>query len=84
VGEVTYEGETLAEDVENYLAAACYFVSVKNRTVQKINPDEYLGKASLRGEFVRTVLAKTDISDARKSEIITLGLKALAGREIDI
>ena len=84
VGEVTYESETLAEDVENYLAATCYFVSVKNRTVQKINPDEYLGKASLRGEFVRTVLAKADISDARKSEIITLGLKALAGREIDV
>ena len=84
VGEIAYEGETLAEDVEDYLAEACYFVSVKNRTVQKINPDEYLGKASLRGEFVRTVLAKTDISDARKSEIITLGLKALAGREIDV
>ena len=84
VGEIAYEGETLAEDVEDYLAEACYFVSVKNRAVQKINPDEYLGKASLRGEFVRTVLAKTDISDARKSEIITLGLKALAGREIDV
>ena len=84
VGEITYESETLAQDVENYLATACYFVSVKNHTVPKINPDEYLAKADLRGEFVRTVLAKTDINDARKGEIIRLGLKALSGGEIEI
>ena len=83
-GEVAYADETLAEDVENYLATECYFVSVKNNTLRKIDPAEYEGKADLRGEFVRMVLAKTDIDDARKREIITLGLKALAGQGVEV
>ena len=83
-GEVVYADETLAEDVENYLATECYFVSVKNNTLRKIDPAEYEGKADLRGEFVRMVLSKTDIDDARKREIITLGLKALAGQGVEV
>ena len=83
-GEVAYESETLAEDVERLLATESYFISVKNRTARKIDPAAYEGDASLRGEFVRMVLAKTDIDDARKREIITLGLKALAGQEVEV
>ena len=83
-GEVGYESETLEEDVERLLATECYFVSVKNRTVRKINPTEYEGDASLRGEFVRTVLAKADMDEAHKREIITLGLKVLAGQEVEV
>ena len=84
MGEVGYESETLAEDVERLLATECYFISVKNRTVRKIDPKTYEGDASLRGEFVRAVLAKTDIDEARKREIITLGLKVLAGQEVEV
>ena len=83
-GEVEYETETLEEDVAHLLATECYFVSVKNRTLRKIDPAKYEGDASLRGEFVRMVLAKTDIDEARKCEIITLGLKALAGQEVEV
>ena len=60
------------------------FISVKNFTVRKIDPKAYEGDASLRGEFVRAVLAKTDIDEARKREIITLGLKVLAGQEVEV
>ena len=83
IGEISYEGETLSEDVERLLAGECYFVSVKNETLRKIDPSEYEGDLSLRGEFVRLVMAKTDISDERKRQMVTLGLKALAGREVD-
>ena len=83
-GEIAYEGEMLAQDVESLLATECYFVSVKNRTVRKVDASAYEGDASLRGEFVRTVLAKTDIDEARKREIITLGLKVLAGQEVEV
>ena len=82
-GEIAYESETLAEDVERLLGADCYFVSVKNRTVRKIDPAEYEGDLSLRGEFVRTVMSKANLSDERKRGIITLGLKALAGQEVE-
>ena len=83
VGEIAYEGETLAEDVERLLANECYFVSVKNHTLRKMDSSEYEGDLSLRGEFVRAVLANADLPDERKRQIITLGLKALAGQEVD-
>ena len=83
-GEVGYESETLEEDVERLLSIECYFVSVKNRTVRKIDPAEYEGDVSLRGEFVRTVLTKSDMTDTRKREVITLGLKVLSGQEVEV
>lgn len=83
VGDIEYDAETLAEDVERLLSNDCYFVSVKNRTLKKIDPSEYAGDMSLRGEFVRSVMANADWSDERKRQVITLGLKALAGQEVD-
>ena len=83
VGEISYESENLAEDVERLLGGECYFVSVKNDTLRKIDPAEYEGDLSLRGEFVRSVMARTDISGERKRQIVTLGLKALSGQEVD-
>ena len=84
VGEISYDVEGLAEKLEEELADDCYFISVKNKTTQKINPAEYEFDTSLKGEFVRTVWAKGDMSEARKSEIITLGLKVLAGEEVEV
>ena len=84
VGDIAYESETLAEDVERLLANDCYFVSVKNRTLKKINPEEYEGDLSLRGEFVRAVLTDPDLTEERKRQMITLGLKALSGQEVDV
>ena len=83
VGEISYESETLAKDVEGLLGNECYFISVKNDTLRKIDPTEYEGDLSLKGEFVRSVMARTDLSNERKRQIVTLGLKALAGQEVD-
>jgi hypothetical protein len=51
--------------------------------VQKIDPLAYEGDVSLRGEFVRMVLANPNWDDEKKSRVITLGLKALADREVE-
>ena len=83
LGEIGFDHETLAEEMENLLTSACYFISVKDKTLQKINPLEYEGDASLKGEFVRSVMARTDWSDERKRQVITLGLKALTRGEVD-
>lgn len=83
IGDISYDSETLAEDVERLLANDCYFVSVKNRTLKKIDPKEYEGDLSLRGEFIRAVMANPDLSEERKRQMITLGLKALSGQEVD-
>lgn len=82
-GEISFDGEGLAREVEKQLAPDYYFVSVKDRTVRKFDVAALAGDKSLRGEFIRTVLADESTSDEQKSRIISAGLKALAGREVD-
>ncbi len=83
VGEIDYEHDTLAQDVANNLKNECYFLSVKDRTLQKIDPVSYEGDISLRGEFVRAVMNDPAWTDEEKSRIVALGLKALSGREVE-
>lgn len=83
VGELTFDNDGLAAEMENLLSSDCYFVSVKDKTLRKINPEDYAGDLTLRGEFVRGVLARTDWSEERKNSVIALGLKALAGQEVE-
>ena len=82
-GEIGFDSETLAEDVESYLGSECYYVSVKDKTLKKIDPRVYEGDVSLRGEFVRAVLANELWDAEKKSRVIALGLKALSGREVE-
>lgn len=82
-GEIAYENDALAADVESLLSGDCYFVSVKDKTLRKIERADYEGDISLRGEFIRQVMANPAWDDERKSRIITLGLKALENREVE-
>ncbi len=82
-GEIEFEHDTLADDVAGLLANECYFVSVKDKTLQKIDPCSYEGDVSLRGEFIRRVMGDPTWSDEQKSRIVTLGLKALGDREVE-
>lgn len=61
-----------------------YFLKVYDEAGYKVNPEEYRLDESLKGEFVRTVLAADDISDEDKAAIISCGVRALAGEEIII
>ena len=55
---------------------------VKDKTVRKIDPEKLAGDNTLKGEFIRRVL-ESDETEEKKSRIISIGLKALSGREID-
>ena len=82
-GEIDFEKTSLADDIKNFLADSFYFVSVKDRTVRHYDPREYENNLSLRGEFIRTVLASEELSEDEKNAIITLGIRALDGREVE-
>ena len=82
-GEIDYDNEGLEDELARLLAEECYFVSVKDKTLQKIDPRAYEGDLSIRGEFVRGVLAREDWSAEKKSQVIMLGLKALNGQEVE-
>lgn len=56
-----------------------YHFEIKDESGIKIDPDDYKYDRSLKGEFIRLVASKTDISDVEKDKIIRTGLAALIG-----
>lgn len=84
VGEIDFDVDKLAGDVEKLLASACFFISVKDKTEKKIDVGKYANDLSIKGEFIRTVYAETDLGDEEKTAVIRLGLRALEGKEIDL
>lgn len=59
-----------------------YFIKIYDETTLKINYMDYKNDVSLKGEFIRMVLQQ-DITEEEKKEIITTGIKALSGEEVD-
>lgn len=82
-GEIGFENDTLAAEVEELLGGDFYFVSVKDKTCRKTDMEELSGDISLRGEFVRTVLGSPDYTEEQKQQIIRAGLKALLYGEVE-
>ena len=83
-GEIEYDHTDLAREIEAQLSHRFYFVSVKDHTRQHFNPAESVGDISLRGEFIRTVLGRSDCTEEEKQQIIEAGLRALSGREVEL
>lgn len=87
--QITFTGETAFEiqDVmlriqEYFRDQACYLEFIDS-TLPKIDCRKYENEFSVKGEFVRTVLAEESLSEAEKNEILSCGLKALEGRDIE-
>lgn len=83
-GEIDFDAEGLAAEIEKALENECYFLSAKDMTLRRIDIERLRGDISLRGEFIRRVLSNTGYDEAYRSKIISLGLRALNGRELDI
>ncbi len=79
-GEVSFDNTTLAADVQKELEPRFYCVSVKDATRRAIDPAALAADRTLKGAFVRAVLAAGGYSGEQKSLIINAGLKALSGR----
>jgi DNA repair exonuclease SbcCD nuclease subunit len=60
-----------------------YFVKVYDETSLKINIDDYMLDESLKGEYVRQVMADDKISDEDKKVVIRYGLQAIMGEEVE-
>lgn len=82
-GEIPFDSENLALDVAKRLSGDYYFVSVKDKTARRFDVDALSLDKSLKGEFIRTVLNDNTIPQELKSRVISAGLKALAGREVE-
>ena len=70
--------EFLSKQFENEF----YFLKIQDNTVFEIDYEEYEHEASLKGEFIRMVKSKIDLSEEDKAMIIRYGIQALKGEEI--
>lgn len=59
-----------------------YFVKVYDETTLKIDVEDYMLDESLKGEYVRQVMADDSIPEEDKTIIIRYGLQAIAGEEV--
>jgi DNA repair exonuclease SbcCD nuclease subunit len=59
-----------------------YFVKVYDETMLRVEISDYMFDESLKGEFVRQVMADTSIAEDAKNIIIRYGLQAIAGEEV--
>ena len=79
-GEVPPEAEKDEGWLEKWLEHDFYFLKVKDETRLLIRPEDYQYDISLKGEFVRQVMA-SDLSEREKEQILRLGIRALAGED---
>ena len=77
-------GEGTAVDLPHLtglLSERFYFAKIYNESRLRIRPEEYAHTISLKGEFVRRVMASS-LSEAEKERVLTCGFRALSGEEI--
>ena len=60
-----------------------YYFELKDDTRVSFCADDFKNDKSLKGEFIRGVLADDSLSDDIKENVITMGLRALLGEEVD-
>lgn len=65
--------------IESRWQSAFFHFEVRDESTVRINPDDYKYDRSLKGEFIRLVTSKDELSESEKSEIIKTGLAALMG-----
>ena len=81
-GKVELESERDINYILKNYQDRFYFLKIYDETLPLIDYGKYENDASLKGEFIRLVLSQK-ITDKEKKEIITTGIKALSGEEID-
>lgn len=81
-GELDVESEKDIVYLQSRFKQRFYYVKVYDETRLKVNIEDYMLDESLKGEYVRQVIADTSIPEEDKKIIIRYGLQAIAGEEV--
>ena len=84
VGDVDVECEKDTDFIRYTFEDEFYFLKVYDKTSLKVDPKDFVLDATLKGEFVRNVLASKALSDDEKGEIVRLGLEVLMGGNVEL
>lgn len=80
-GERSIDFDINVDGLTKYFLNSFFYCKVIDKTSLKINEIDYQLDKTVRGEFMREVLAQ-NISDELKTEILTCGLRALKGEDL--
>ncbi len=65
----------------SYFKSRFFFLEVEDESKLRISAEDYKNDISLKGEFIRLVLADGELSDEEKAQIIECGIRALIFKE---
>ena len=82
-GKVSAEAQKDTAHLRQVLSERFYFAKLADETRLLIRPEDYRNDISLKGEFVRRVMASS-LTETEKERIIACGFRALSGEEIGI
>ena len=82
-GRSPAEAEKDLMHLTDVLSERFYFAKIYDKTRLQILPESYRNDVSLKGEFVRRVMA-SGLSDAEKERVIACGFRALMGEEVGL
>ncbi len=82
-GTYTLDTQKDLSFLQNMLSPNYYFVKIKDESRLAIEKESYENDISLKGEFVRMVMA-SDLSQEDKERIICTGIQALSGEAITL
>ena len=82
-GSVDVENEISIPYIEEQFKDSFYYLEIRDKTKLYVDPLRYAGDATLKGEFVRTVMAQ-NLTDEDKAFVIQTGIRALANEEIEL
>lgn len=83
VGEMELEGEKDLALIEKQFENQYYFFKLVDETSFQLRAEDFAFDASLRGEFVRAVMSREDLTEEEKTRVVRYGIKALAGEVMD-
>lgn len=82
-GHVDAECEISEEGLWVAVKDEFFCVKIKNKLRFKVNYQEFLYEESLKGEFVRMVMADENLTKEERATIVRYGIMALAGEDIE-
>lgn len=81
-GKIDVESEKETDFLLHQFNDRFYFVKIKDCSEYLVDYASFAKDMSLKGEFIRTVMERDDLSQEDKAAIIHYGLQALTGEEI--
>lgn len=81
IGKFTLDLQKFISVTQTKLKEDFYFAKIVDKSSLQLNSSDYVNDISLKGEFIRTVLA-SNLTKEEQERVILVGLKALSGEEV--